>query len=589
MKAYNALRFAFVVTYCVAGSTLFGCGSNESDGRGPPGDYPESVTEPLAVHDAAAGLSLEDWKRAAKSSPPPKEGCFTQSFPSNVWTQVPCGAPPDPTRFPASTAVGAAAPNLAESPTSATAPTAASRQESSAHTPSSGGLVGNGDDYIATVSGTTIVEADGTFPSASNLTSEWDNAFDQVNMYDLQINSNMPNTAACNGYPQCYIWQQFEYSSVTFGGVFIEYWLFEYGQVNGTSNTCPSGWGQFGLPNADSTITCHAFSAVTPVPVQPATNLQSLELGAFANHAGFDIADLYVGSTHTFYSASGGASKLDLYSDWSQVEFNIFGDMNLHQAMFNPDASLEIHTEITRADGLTTAPTCQSGVGVPGLTGETTNFTLGSCTQAAGSPGGSIDFMETSPNFSSGTFWLQNAGYTGSPIGDWMSGSYKGQCAPGSALVGISASATPGPAEDVACSPWTNLLQNNSCRSVAFDPGNNPNPWGSSGVDTSDWDLGYYKAECNNNEYVAGVSQSTSGQLDGILCCPKQGGDPDENCEVEVYADQNSADYASPDWDVGYSKGECAQDGHVVLGVSTYPSGSNAGAPHALLCCEVPY
>lgn len=52
------------------------------------------------------------------------------------------------------------------------------------------------------------------------------------------------------------------------------------------------------------------------------------------------------------------------------------------------------------------------------------------------------------------------------------------------------------------------LLQNDNCRSVAFDPGDNPNPWGSSGVDTSDWDFGFFKAECNSNEYVAGVSRT---------------------------------------------------------------------------------
>jgi hypothetical protein len=186
-----------------------------------------------------------------------------------------------------------------------------------------------------------------------------------------------------------------------------------------------------------------------------------------------------------------------------------------------------------------------------------------------------------------GTFWGMNAGYTGSPIGDWMNLSYKGQCPPGMAVIGVSAQSTPGHAEDVACLPFPGLVQDVNCRALAFDPGNSPNPWGSSGVLTGDWDNPFYKAECNSNEYVAGVSQgSTSGALDGILCCLVAGGST-SNCNVQVYANQDSTGYAPPDWSAGYNKGQCPP-GQVVMGVSAYASGSNTGAPHALLCCPVP-
>jgi hypothetical protein len=45
---------------------------------------------------------------------------------------------------------------------------------------------------------------------------------------------------------------------------------------------------------------------------------------------------------------------------------------------------------------------------------------------------------------------------------------------------------------------------------------------GDGGMISSDWDYGHYKAECAPTEFVAGVAQDTSGALTDILCCPGQ-------------------------------------------------------------------
>jgi hypothetical protein len=119
-------------------------------------------------------------------------------------------------------------------------------------------------------------------------------------------------------------------------------------------------------------------------------------------------------------------------------------------------------------------------------------------------------------------FWGQNFGYNGSVIGDWAYGSYKAQCSSGQPVTGISEDVSETHVNSVLCSSsasWQGYMQSSSCYGLSFNPGNNmiSNPEG-------DWDRGYYKAECNTNEFVAGVSQSTSGQINGIMCSHPRAG-----------------------------------------------------------------
>lgn len=101
-----------------------------------------------------------------------------------------------------------------------------------------------------------------------------------------------------------------------------------------------------------------------------------------------------------------------------------------------------------------------------------------------------------------------------------------------------------------------------------------------------DWDSGYWKLECGNNEYVAGVSENHTGcygnnQFHGVLCA--SGNSLSNTCSVRVFAGGDSRGVTSSgDWDFGAFKGECGQNQYVA-GVSVNPS---TRRPHAILCCQ---
>lgn len=185
-------------------------------------------------------------------------------------------------------------------------------------------------------------------------------------------------------------------------------------------------------------------------------------------------------------------------------------------------------------------------------------------------------------------FWGQNYGFNWSPIGDWASGSYKGECgivgSSGQPVIGLSSYASgTHQAHAVLCGSRPVTTTGSSCYARMFDPGNNQ---GSTG--TPDWDYGYWKADCRDNEYVAGVAQSTSGAVDSILCCPNSVAH--SSCGSQIFYGQNSSAYASnqsADFDYGYFKGVCPTGKHVE-GVSAVANSANGvvGAPHAIWCCS---
>jgi len=360
MKPYKALTLAVVLTYPAAVSMLSGCGSASLDDRETIG----SVSEAVTTGDGSNSMSVENWKQVTRANPPPTAGCFAKSYPSNVWTQVPCY-----TSTPR--------PSL---------PDSMSASPLSAQGSPSGGTVGNGNDFMATVTGTTIQAAVGTFPVV-HTTGEHDDASGDANRYDIQLNTNLFTPSSCVG-SQCQAWHQFEYSSVWIGGVIMEYWYLHYGNgnPNDPNNKCPNGFAQY--DESPGVFTCQHLSDNVKVPVQPVTNLGSLELYALPNYInnGLDWVGLYVGSTQTWYTTSDSASTLLTYQYWNQAEFNIFGDWTLRLADFDPGTSIDVQEFVWRADGLLRAPGCIAS----GTTGETTNLSLpplSSCTKVAGNPG----------------------------------------------------------------------------------------------------------------------------------------------------------------------------------------------------------
>jgi hypothetical protein len=109
------------------------------------------------------------------------------------------------------------------------------------------------------------------------------------------------------------------------------------------------------------------------------------------------------------------------------------------------------------------------------------------------------------------------------------------------------------------------------------------------GSPNDDWASGYWKLECNGDEYVSGVGQDASwtqgdNRFHGIACSRLATGWSPGRCNVRVFDSRNDRGDNPPmeDWDSGALKGQCATDEYVA-GISVNPGN---GAPHSLLCCR---
>jgi hypothetical protein len=268
----------------------------------------------------------------------PHEGCFHAAYPNKQWESVACGV----------------APNRPFRP----------------HKAAAGRTVGDGDDYVASVSG-LLTGAVGSFPKVSGVTSEKN--FGKANNYSLQLNSNFMTTAVCNG-PDCRSWQQFIYSTGDReGAVFMQYWLIDYG------SPCPSGW------YADAPD-CYTNSASVSAPNQVITQLANLTVSGSAVLGGVDSVTF---TTETdAYSATGADTVVDLATGWNQSEFNVIGNGDGTKARFNAGSSIEV--KIAVSNGTTAVPSCVSN---GGTTAETNNLNLGRC-EGFGGATPSIVFVE---------------------------------------------------------------------------------------------------------------------------------------------------------------------------------------------------
>ena len=219
-------------------------------------------------------------------------------------------------------------------------------------------------------------------------------------------------TPACDGAPNgaasCYGWQQFLFSQTqgpapgtgqqsvpgapgTTPGVFIEYWLFNWGSP---CPTMPSWAPTQGTPasrlwQSDGAGDCVFNGPVTYVPPQTAADLPNLVMTSSVT----TTQDQILLATSSGMYAYAEPNVLSLSQVWTQVEFNVFGDCCSSEAVFTSPTVLVAKTSID--DGSTNAPIC---VAKDGTTGETNNLTFEStaapvcCPYGGSSP--SIEFME---------------------------------------------------------------------------------------------------------------------------------------------------------------------------------------------------
>jgi hypothetical protein len=330
----------------------------------------------FAVDDADA-QARQAWRETMHQASTPDTGCFHASYPSTQWERVECDEAPG---------YRSALPDIT------------GREQT----------VGNGLDYVAQApSGHLFSLAVGSFPTVTGVTGERgvnvpfgggeSEGIIGRNEYTLQVNTNFEqNTAACNGFTECFAWQQYALSTNYNGGprgkteVFIEYWLLNYGVDDG-EDICPKGFIDIG-PSGAGGDDCVQNSPATVVfdGQIPITDLANLQLSGSAVANGRDKATVTY-DTEAF-SATVVDSLTDVSSAWTEVEFNVFGNGGGSRADFKSGSSVTVNLAVT--DGSTSKPTCEPPSKFDGTTGETNNLRLGACTATGGSTP-SIEFTES--------------------------------------------------------------------------------------------------------------------------------------------------------------------------------------------------
>jgi hypothetical protein len=406
MKTYISTR-GWIATAIILGATAVASLSSSpatAQLGGPPSTEPAPPVAAPGATTPPDQQAMQAWRAEMARRPLPKNGCFTASYPNKEWQEVQCGRP---SPFPNQRGSGVGA-----------------------------NLVGNGADYAAKASG-LISSAVGSFLPGSSASGVSGNvAFTSTaanNVFMLQINtqsnflsdgSTFP-TPACNGIAGCFGWQQFLFSQTqgpppglgqlsvapgvvrgavnlpngvtipggqSTGGVFVEYWLFNYGA------TCPTLPPWAIPPGSPATTTwvpdgagdCWFNGPITYVPPQTAGDLANLVMTATA---GASQDTVLLATTSGMY-AYAQPSVLSLSQAWTEVEFNVFGDCCGSGTTFTSPTVLFAKANIN--DGTANAPTC---VPNDGSTGETNNLTFEPttpgpvcCPYGGASP--AIEFME---------------------------------------------------------------------------------------------------------------------------------------------------------------------------------------------------
>lgn len=312
-------------------------------------------------------VERENWRKMVLRTPRPKKGCFEATYPETQWREVTC-KPPMTKLYPPK-------------------PRGMIRTET---------VGGAGPDFSAVVTG-HITEADGSFDTVSGVTNECQvpcNSTTDVcpasptctmagaiaNSYSLQLNSRPFNTSTCSASPTpavCQGWEQFVYPSS--GGGSIQYWLEHYGP---TGTMCPTPRGAScvaGFASTDgwcpvafgSEVYCvvNAAGSTTAGSVLP-TSLDQLKLTGDAPGVVGADDNITVTIAGTAHSAPGGGYFPDLGTQWQEAEFNVFGDGNDSQAVFNSGSTVAVRIAVS--SGTTLGPACD----MQGFTGESNNLTL---------------------------------------------------------------------------------------------------------------------------------------------------------------------------------------------------------------------
>ena len=264
------------------------------------------------------------WRHSLIRTPRPnRHACYRTVYPDTQWHEIRCAKPPKH-YFPP-------------------------RQN-----------VGNGstNDYAADPPN-PISLAEGYFDSVNATSLSSENAgvggVDGTNLFSLQLNTADFNTLVCPASaPGCQGFVQFVYDNSS-ASAYVQYWL-----INPPS-TCPGSWMAF-------EVWCvQTASSSTPFP-HAATVSDLKDLRVIGSSAAGGEVIVYWGGA--MQSSPGDGIIPDLASNWSEVEYNIFGDGGGSQAVFNSGTTIQVRTQVDT--GFNVLPQCVRA----SFTGETNNLDL---------------------------------------------------------------------------------------------------------------------------------------------------------------------------------------------------------------------
>jgi len=339
----------------------------------------------------------EAWRKSMVQKALPKNGCFRAQHPSTEWQEVPCGRP---------------SPYLNQGGKGVVTNEA-----------------GDGNDFVAKISGSNFISSStgsflqiaggssangesGYLPGTGTPFVPCTGSLCVNNVFSLQMNSQSPvnssdgasfNTPACNGVAGCSGWEQFVFSqtqgpaptgteqslpgdSGTTPGLFIEYWLYNYG------STCPAlpSWATTGYLNGGAG-NCVFNGPVSYFPPQTAADLPFLVMTSTvtASTDKVTLANTNTGAMAAYQEPS----YLGLAQAWTESEFNVVGDCCATQATFTSPTDLVVQTSID--DGTSSPAVCVPNDGTTGESNNTSFVPTASpvcCPYGGGTP--SIEFKE---------------------------------------------------------------------------------------------------------------------------------------------------------------------------------------------------
>ncbi len=298
-------------------------------------------------HISASPAKYLVWKRAIMSRHIPENGCSTAIYPANEWKRVPCTTLPkrlqNIARRPPSLVKSKSSPFLA--------------------------TVGNGTDITAQATQGLITRVDGSFAKVQttgvvNVTGDG-KVVSNKDQFSLQINTNFFTTPLCGKVAACRGWEQFVLSNDPGSPpayMWTQHWLL------GLGSPCPKGWGA--VAGGDCVLDSNGVSP--PILSNVPLNLKFLWMSAAVVN-GQDVVTIGYTSGATIANAVSSDSVLGLGSRWTESEFNIVGDLTLHNARFDPNTTIVINQDLTISGAASTNPVKSI---VAGTTGETNNLNL---------------------------------------------------------------------------------------------------------------------------------------------------------------------------------------------------------------------